>query len=389
MKEPHTADDSKRDAVASGDRVAVIGAGLSGLTCANVLQRQGFHVHTFEKSRGLGGRMATRRREGFTADHGAVFADVRWDLPEVEGGAGEAWAAMLVDLETLGAAARWEASGSASESASGQASGSAPAEASQKVVGMPGMSSFVRPFVHGFEVNTAVEIAAIASAPTGFTLRDNADQSYGPFAHVVVAIPAAQAGALWATCGVDGDKAAALSAIAMTPCMVAMIAFDGRLEGVEDVRANPAPNLALMVRNSAKPGRAGSGHEPPGDVWVLHADLAWSRAHLDHSKDEIAAELLGALRGAFPAVEGLSVTHLEGHRWRYSAATPVSEAQRKVAPQGYAAVPSVPGLYACGDWCVGPGLQAAFASGYACACAIADQAGLQPSLRLQLASPSA
>lgn len=41
--------------------VAVIGAGMAGLICAQQLQRAGYSVVMLEKSRGVGGRMATRR----------------------------------------------------------------------------------------------------------------------------------------------------------------------------------------------------------------------------------------------------------------------------------------------------------------------------------------
>ncbi len=45
----------------SKSTVAVIGAGMTGITCARALADAGFDVTVFEKSRGLGGRMATRR----------------------------------------------------------------------------------------------------------------------------------------------------------------------------------------------------------------------------------------------------------------------------------------------------------------------------------------
>ncbi len=56
-------------------RIAVIGAGLSGLACATALQEAGHRVAIFEKSVGVGGRMSTRRVDtvlgGTTFDHGA------------------------------------------------------------------------------------------------------------------------------------------------------------------------------------------------------------------------------------------------------------------------------------------------------------------------------
>ena len=59
-------------------RVAVIGAGMSGLICARTLFSYGMQVAVFEKSRGFGGRMATRRTaEGPTFDHGAQYFTVR------------------------------------------------------------------------------------------------------------------------------------------------------------------------------------------------------------------------------------------------------------------------------------------------------------------------
>ena len=51
--------------------VAVIGAGISGLTCAYELQEAGFDVTVFEKEDFVGGRMSTRMVDGFPFDIGA------------------------------------------------------------------------------------------------------------------------------------------------------------------------------------------------------------------------------------------------------------------------------------------------------------------------------
>ncbi len=52
---------------------AIIGAGASALTAAHTLLDAGYRVTLFEKSRGVGGRAATRQREGFIYDHGAQY----------------------------------------------------------------------------------------------------------------------------------------------------------------------------------------------------------------------------------------------------------------------------------------------------------------------------
>ncbi|MCG8601188.1 MAG: FAD-dependent oxidoreductase [Verrucomicrobiales bacterium] len=56
--------------------IAVIGAGVSGLSAACLLSRAGFRVRIFEKSRGVSGRAASRTREGCRYDHGANYFTV-------------------------------------------------------------------------------------------------------------------------------------------------------------------------------------------------------------------------------------------------------------------------------------------------------------------------
>lgn len=54
-------------------KIAVIGAGISGLACAYELKKRGFVVDVFEKSSYPGGRMATREKKGLLFDIGANF----------------------------------------------------------------------------------------------------------------------------------------------------------------------------------------------------------------------------------------------------------------------------------------------------------------------------
>jgi predicted NAD/FAD-dependent oxidoreductase len=52
-------------------RVAIVGAGIAGIACGRELKVQGFESVIFEKSRGVGGRVATRRVGEYTFDSGA------------------------------------------------------------------------------------------------------------------------------------------------------------------------------------------------------------------------------------------------------------------------------------------------------------------------------
>jgi renalase len=62
--------------------IAVIGAGIAGLVCAQQLSQAGYSVIVVEKSRGLGGRLATRRLHGTLADHGACYLKPKGELLE-------------------------------------------------------------------------------------------------------------------------------------------------------------------------------------------------------------------------------------------------------------------------------------------------------------------
>lgn len=53
-------------------KIAIVGAGIAGLGCARELSKQGHEVTIFEKSRGPGGRCATRKIGEFIFDTGAT-----------------------------------------------------------------------------------------------------------------------------------------------------------------------------------------------------------------------------------------------------------------------------------------------------------------------------
>ena len=69
-------------------KIAVIGAGIAGLTCAYELNKAGHEVVVFEKEDCLGGRMSTRVKNGFAMDTGAnhlanVYTEMRKYVDEL------------------------------------------------------------------------------------------------------------------------------------------------------------------------------------------------------------------------------------------------------------------------------------------------------------------
>ena len=52
-------------------KVAIIGGGISGIMLSYRLKQKGFGSTIFEKSRGVGGRMATKRWKEKSYDHAA------------------------------------------------------------------------------------------------------------------------------------------------------------------------------------------------------------------------------------------------------------------------------------------------------------------------------
>ena len=56
-------------------RVAIIGAGISGLACARQLVKAGVSVVVFDKGRGIGGRVATRRAGHLSLTMGHLLSE--------------------------------------------------------------------------------------------------------------------------------------------------------------------------------------------------------------------------------------------------------------------------------------------------------------------------
>jgi hypothetical protein len=299
-------------------RVAVVGAGVAGLTAARALADVGLAVTVIEKSRGLGGRLATRRTDFGPVDHGAP------GVPR--------------DLGAVLGAFDWPAG---------------PPDAN--AVSAPGMSILLKPLADDLEVLSERTVAALTPGAGGWHLADAEDRALRPegFDAVILAIPASQAAALLA--GPLPAMAATVGQARMDPLWTLILALpDGAGLPEGGLLALTEP-LALAIPQAAKPGAVGARGR-----WAVHADAAWSAAHVDLPKDDAARVMWEAFRTQTGARADPLLA--AAHRWRHA---------RVSRPLGQPFASSPCGrVLAGGDWALGPLATHAAASGRAMAAAL-------------------
>lgn len=324
-------------------RVAVIGGGIAGLSCARRLAAVGCAVRVFDKGREPGGRAATRRANGFAFDHGAQYLTAR--DPRFHDVVRRGCA--------IGLIAPWnEPEGCLPPATDGDADGDKPASAARWVT-VPGMSALARCLLGDFEVRRRVRIETIERGPDGWRLETVDGPLAGAYDTVVIAVPAPQLEPLLAAAPALAKSAAPA---AMAPCWALMLGFDTPLCSAIPAAASVSSGpLAWICHDGAKPGRGAGGL--PGS-WVAHATPAWSQAHLEDDAADVARLLLQA----FAAAVGMDVTqpaYMTAHRWRYARV-------ETALGEPFLFDPEI-SLGACGDWCIGAKIEAAYLSGLALA----------------------
>ena len=314
-------------------RVSLIGAGISGLVCARTLLDQGVLVTIFEKSRGVGGRMATRRTaEGFRFDHGAQYFTVRDERFERYV---KAW---MQD----GIVARWEGRiGTLINGNLQQKQKTTP-----RYVGVPAMNSICRHLAADLNVEFDTRVAPPELHEGLWRVSDEQGQPMGEFDCVITSAPAPQSAELLVAAPHMQQMA---QAITMTGCWAVMVAFDHSLGLPCDGAFVHESPLSWISRNDTKPDRAS---QP--ECWVLHASPEWSSQWLERQPHEVLPQLIDAFWQA-TGVAPRAPCFAASHRWRY-AISPEPLENRSLFD-------SQLGLGACGDWCSGPRVEGAFLSG--------------------------
>ncbi|MFJ7883585.1 NAD(P)/FAD-dependent oxidoreductase [Pseudomonas sp. NPDC096917] len=312
--------------------IAIIGAGIAGLSAANALHKAGYAVHLFDKSRGSGGRMSSKRSDAGSLDLGAQYFTAR-------------------DRRFVEQVQQWQANGWAAEWAphlynhnDGQLTSSPDEQV--RWVGKPRMSAITRGLLGRLKVNFSCRITDLIQGEKHWHLLDADECTHGPFSHVIVAIPAPQATTLLASAP---KLASTVAGVKMDPTWAVALAFESPLDTpMEGCFVQGSP-LDWIARNRSKPGR-----DKTPDTWVLHATSAWSKQNLDLPKEAVIEQLHGAfaelVHCPMPAP-----TFTLAHRWLY--------ARPSSAHEWGALADADLGLYACGDWCLSGRVEGAWLSG--------------------------
>jgi predicted NAD/FAD-dependent oxidoreductase len=312
--------------------IAIIGTGIAGLSAAQALHAAGHSVHLFDKSRGSGGRMSSKRSDAGSLDLGAQYFTAR----------DRRFVAAVQQWQALGCVTQWTPS--LYNFHAGRLSPSPDEQV--RWVGQPGMSAITRAMLGDLPVTFACRITEVFRGEKHWNLQDADGNSHGPFSQVVIATPAPQATTLLAA----APKLAGVTAgVKMDPTWAVALAFSSPLQTpLEGCFVQDSP-LDWLARNRSKPGR-----DKTLDTWVLHATSHWSRQHLDMPKEAVIEQL----HGAFAELIGCAMpapTFSLAHRWLYARPCGAHE-------WGALSDPDI-GLYVCGDWCLSGRVEGAWLSG--------------------------
>ena len=321
--------------------VLVIGAGVAGLTAARALQEARLEVVVLEKSRGLGGRAATRTVRGNRVDHGAQFFTVR-------------------DARFEEQVAAWRAAGHVTVWSEGFHTLSSeglkpPTDGHPRYIFPAGMNTFGKLLGAGLTIQRQTRVTQILKNDAWHV--GTAEGETFSTRRLIINTPPEQALELCRDVNLSENTRKTLETVAFTSCFTVIAGYaKDRAPEWRGVTVEENAVLSWVSHDSSR--RAA----PEETVLVLHSTPAFAHEHYDDDPKEIEKRMLYAAR---PLGDWLPhPLWTDGQRWRYSM---VTEPYEKPFLEDFEST-----LFFCGDWCGGAKLEAAYLSGLAVA-----EAGLE------------
>ncbi|RAP33132.1 hypothetical protein DID77_03535 [Candidatus Marinamargulisbacteria bacterium SCGC AG-439-L15] len=299
-------------------RITVVGAGISGLRCATLLQSAGHEVSVLEKSRGASGRLSSKRTPHGSVDMGVQYLESN----------SKAFDAFLTAEVESGDIVDWSFDNSTN----------------LHYLPIPRMSMMAKKMAETVTIKPQHRVESIQKKDKWLLHVESGDSVESDA--VVLAVPAPQAVPLL---DVIPEWKARVSTVSFLPTWTMIVSFESSLKtsiGAQKVSDGP---LKWICNNSQKPGR-----EKSVETWIMHASDEWSRLSVSLDKDRVGEALLRAFfhqLGCDP-IEPI-FSHV--HRWLYAQ------------PETNLGIPflsdSALKMGVCGDWCLGDSVSHAFDSG--------------------------
>jgi renalase len=305
--------------------VVVVGAGLAGLVCARQLQHQGLNVVVLDKSRGVGGRVATRRLHDTCADLGLPYFSVQGKQTQQlldrlqENQIVRPWTGNIYQLD----AQNWQLMPSV-----------------EPYIASIGINAIAKFLAQGLEVWREWRVTAL-NQTLERTWQIFSDEKAIAAKAVVVAIPAPQALMLLeaSTLSLPSEFFDYLRAVEFDPCLSVIAGYDreSHSESWQAVRFLDDPQLAWAIWESSKRDNL---KQP---VLTFHSTAQFAQGYLDTSDlctmvhkicDRAAQVLLPWLNNP---------QWYQVHRWRYAFVS------RPLKMPCLATTTPLP-LVCCGDW---------------------------------------
>jgi len=314
-------------------KIAIIGAGISGLTIATKLQEKGIHVQVFDKGKGVGGRMSSRRTDWGYIDHGTQYFGLTnpefHDFINIYGDILKPW---------QGSFAVWK-DGNFQEIISDKI----------KYVPIKAMNNLCKYLGADITVKLETKICKLVRENQEWTLIDDNDHRYPGYDFVIVTAPPSQTANLLSS---HTPVVQEIKNIEMLPCYSLMIIPCDRIKLPFDGVKIDHPVLGWISNNDSKPLREDKG------AIVIQSNFNYAQNNLETDREEVSQVLLEATAQLFD-LKFSSFKYKSLHLWRY-AIPAQSQSKDYFYDQSN-------GLGVCGDWCSSGKVEGAFASANALA----------------------